>query len=211
MIHSLIAWIQSIIVSWGSLGVFGGSFIEEIIAFIPSAFVQTASGFFLFADTPITLANLLKLFLYVGVPASIGVTLGAIPLFLISKYGGEKMIQKYGKYFGALPDILEKFSYTEEKSSFSLWGIVFSRSLPFLPSVVICVGAGLLKVRMRVYLLGTFLGTLVRATIYGFIGWQLGRAYTVVAEKSGHLENYGLVFLVCIILFFMYRHYFKKK
>jgi len=210
MIHSLIAWIQEIIISWGSLGVFLGSFIEEIIAFIPSAFVQTASGFFLFADTPLTLDYLLKLFLYVGVPASLGVTLGAIPLFLISKHGGEKMIQKYGKYFGALPSILDKFSYKEEKSSFSLWGIIFSRSLPFLPSVVICVGSGLLKVKMRVYLLGTFLGTLVRATIYGFAGWQLGRAYTVVAEKSGHLEKYGLVVLL-ISIFFMCHFYFKKK
>lgn len=65
-----------------------------------------------------------------------------------------------------------------------------------MPSVVITTFSGVVRVPVGTYLLYTFLGTLVRASILGILGWQLGALYHTYAPQIDHLEKVGLVLIL---------------
>ncbi len=60
----------------GPLGVFIGTFLEEIIAPIPSALVIMGSSFLLMQNAPISIVSFQNLFLNIVLPATMGLTLG---------------------------------------------------------------------------------------------------------------------------------------
>ncbi len=211
MISAIILWIESIVVPFGAFGIILGSFIEEIIAIIPSALIQTSYGFLLFEHTPITIQSLFSLLVVVAIPASIGVTIGAIPLYYISYHGGKKAIERYGRYFGISNDTIVALEKKYENSSMDEWAIVLLRMIPILPSVFVCVGAGLLRVPFKVYISATFFGTIVRAFLYGFVGWQLGRVYIRFSEEIAIYEKLGLYIFAFIIVGLLIWWFFVKN
>lgn len=202
MVSYFINLIESIVVPLGIFGVFAGSILEEVVAIIPSALTQMAYGFLLFNSVQLTTASFIHFFLVVGVGASFGVALGSIPWYLIARYGGKELLIRFGKYvFISAKDIEQMENALSQKKSLGSWGIFVGRSMPFIPSIVICGLAGILAVPIRTFIIFTFLGTLVRATIYGFIGWQLGIGYKKYALLFDRYENYVLCFLVIGFIF----------
>jgi len=62
------------------------------------------------------------------------------------------------------------------------------------------------------YVIITFLGTMVRAFILGFIGWQFGSMYQSVADEISYLEEITVaVILIAVILYFIYKKKLKKS
>ncbi|MEX0916872.1 MAG: hypothetical protein WDZ44_02105, partial [Candidatus Spechtbacterales bacterium] len=65
---------------------------------------------------------------------------------------------------------------------------------------------GLLRIDVKKYIIFTFLGTLVRATFLGFIGWQAGSLYTEYSVYIDTLERVGVVAIaIGAVIFFLYR------
>jgi uncharacterized membrane protein YdjX (TVP38/TMEM64 family) len=88
------------------------------------------------------------------------------------------------------------------------------RSLPILPSVVLSVGPGVLRMPLRTYLVGSFIGTIIRASALGFIGALLGSQADSVASLMDKAQNVGLIiFVVTVILgiWFLLRSGRKNK
>ncbi len=211
MIEHIVIFIQSILLPLGGWGVLFGSVIEEIIAIIPSALVQMGGGFFLVSGA-LTAANFTKLFFVVAIPAAIGVTLGAGIIFLIFRHGGKVFIDRYGSWFGVSWDAIKEKSLVFKKHAHEYWFIFFLRIIPMLPSIIVCTYSAVSRISFLRYLIVTFLGTIVRAYILGFLGWQLGVAYQTYAEKISHYENVVFVFLLaCISIYIIYKIATRKS
>lgn len=178
--HGLLSMVTSIIQYAGPLGVFAGSVLEELISFIPSALVQVSAGFFLLQGHPLGLSSFSILFLGIGVPSALGVALGSLPYYAAGRFGGEWFVRRFGRYVGVTESKLEAVrGYFKTKKTDETF-FVIARMIPLIPSVLLTVTAGVLRMRLGSFIVLSIIGTFVRASILGFVGWRLG----VLAEAS---------------------------
>lgn len=206
MIDTLIVWIESIVVPWGMAGVFVGSVLEEIIAPIPSLFMQLTYGFLLYVNTPTTAETVLKFFITMPVAAALGVVVGSLPYFLLSKYVGARFITKFGRFLGLGSDPYAKIQSFLDKQTFDEKFLVFGRLIPMVPSIIIAILPGFFGVSIRNYLVFSFIGAYIRCAALGFIGWQLGRSYIVYVDKIESTKSIWapialFVFLIITLLY----------
>jgi len=56
----------------------------------------------------------------------------------------------------------------------------------------------------------TFLGTLIRAFILGFLGWQFGSLYQTISTEISYLEEISVVVIViALVIYFLWGEYKK--
>lgn len=212
MIAALITWLQSLIVPLGGWGILVGSFLEEVVAPIPSALIQISGGFLLFEGKAITIQNFVSFILNLSIPAAVGVALGSVLVYYFVYTLGDLFITKYGKYFGITITDLEKFDTKLEKKHRDLWLVFVGRMIPGIPGPLVSAFAGIFKIPFHRYFPVSVLGTFIRATFYGFIGWQIGSAYQEYQALFDELEKYMLIVaLVAVTVFVIYRVYKKRK
>lgn len=190
--------IETLIITFGALGVFLSSILEEVVVFIPSTLIQIGAGFLLLSGLPITFLNILKLFTLVVIPASLGVTIGSLVIYCLTYYGGDRAIKRYGKYFFI---DYEKVNKSREKAlnnknTFRFMTIL--RFIPLLPNTAVTVIAGLLKMKLKDYVFSTFLGMFVRVSYLGAIGWLAVRSYEESAMYKSPVSK--ILFLIGIIV-----------
>lgn len=85
-----------------------------------------------------------------------------------------------------------------------LWAIVLLRALPVAPFIVVNLGAGALRVRLRDYVLGTFLGLLPGTILISLFMRQVQQAVRT-ATPSAWLALAGGVLLVAGALWWLNR------
>jgi membrane protein DedA with SNARE-associated domain len=177
--------IEYLITVFGALGVFLASVIEEVVIFIPSTLIQVGAGFLILSDSQLNFVNILKLFGYIVVPASLGVTIGSLVIYFLAYYGGDSAIKSYGKYFLINYDSVNKSREKILKNKNTFFFMTFLRFIPLFPNTVVTVMAGLLKMNLKDYIYSTFLGMFVRVTYLGAVGWLAVKSY----EESGIYKN----------------------
>ena len=202
MIGSLIHFIQIHLLPLGGAGVFVASVIEEIVAPIPSAVIIFASGFLLVSG-PVNMDSMLQLLVKVAIPAALGVTIGSLFAYFVAFFIGKPILVKWGKWFGLSWDDIEKLHQKFSKSSFDELSLFIVRAIPIVPSVVISAFCGLIRFPLRSYLIYSFAGLLVRTTILGFVGWQIGKFYFQYAKVIALFENFILAAIVIAALVFI--------
>jgi membrane protein DedA with SNARE-associated domain len=197
MTEFFIHFIETNLVPLGAVGVLIASLIEEVIAPIPSALVVATAGFFLLDTQQLPLIFFRDLLLIVTIPTALGVAFGSLLVFYIAYASGKPALTKWGKWLGLswndVEKIREKFSHTS-KDEITL---LIARTIPIIPSVAISAFCGLIRMNVFKYILITFVGTLVRAGILGFIGAQAGTLYYIYADSIKRFED--VVFLVVIL------------
>lgn len=211
MIESIIAFIQTFFLPLGAVGVFIASFVEEVVAPIPSALVIFSSGF-LYISGPITWATVFRLMWLVVVPAAAGVTVGSLVIYGVAYYAGKPMLEKWGKWLGLSWSDIERLQEKFSRSSFDEFGLFVARAIPAIPSVAIAAFCGLIRFKVWPFIIYSFLGLLVRVTILGFIGWQVGALYFKYANIVSLFEN--LIFVVIglmVVGFVVWRMLRKPK
>lgn len=215
-LETLITFIQTQIHTYliplGGVGVFFASLIEEIVAPIPSSLVILGSSV-LFLSGPINLEEIIKLFSVVVLPVSLGVTIGSLFVYGIAYFAGKPILVRWGKWLGLSWDSVEKLQQKFADKSFDEWALTIARAVPVIPSVVISTFSGIIRFSLRDYLICTFLGTAIRATALGFVGWQVGDLYTNYARVLITSEKLilGLIVAVLIVsvavrLFFIHKN-----
>jgi membrane protein DedA with SNARE-associated domain len=209
MISHIIFILEKLVLKFGSLGIFIGSFIEEFFAPIPSGIVILTAGYALMGHLPFTAANLLYLYVYAALPIAFGLTLGSLVWYLLAYIYGETFIKKFGKYVFVKWSDIEHARNKYEKRHKSEIGFFILRAVPALPSIVLNLLAGILRVRFFPYVITTFLGTSIRATIIAIVGWQAGEVYRTYADVIDRSEK--AIFLVIIIAIIAYIVHMKRK
>lgn len=211
MFEEIILYLESVLLAYGSLGVFLGSIVEEIIAPIPSTLVIMGTSFIILKGTVISPETVFSLFVNVVLPASVGVTIGSLLIYTLAYYLGKELIDRLGKYLGVSWENIEKAQSKFEESRSDEVVLFIVRALPVVPSIAINVFCGFVRYDLKKFVVITFLGTLVRAFILGFLGWQFGSLYQTISTEISYLEEISVVVIVLsIIIYFLYEKYKKK-
>ncbi len=201
MIESFLIWIEAIVLPYGAWGIFVASVLEEVIVPIPSTLVQMGGGFLLMEGLPVTLEHIGRLFLMVVLPATVGLTIGSLLAFLVGKYVGKPFFLRFGKYIGIAWEDIESITQKMGARGNIFAILLFVRSIPVMPASVASAAAGLLQFGLWSYILATFLGTLIRASVLGFVGWQLGAGYKSIAPYIERFEKIGFVIFILAIAY----------
>lgn len=181
-----------------------GSFIEEVIPPIPSPGVMIIAGSFAVVQQ-YSLSGLIVLVLL----ASIGKTVGAFVLYSITKYAQQYLVQTFGHILNITQGDIEQFAKRFSGGLRDYVSLAVLRSVPIIPSVILSFGSGVIKLPVRVFLVGTFIGTIVRDSFYLFVGVSGASAFQAFVQKTTTIENYltigALILCATLLAYFIYR------
>lgn len=191
LVATIIAWVHAL----GFLGVFYGSLLEEFFYIIPSSIVQRSAGALLLGGTHFSWLLVVKTMLLIGLPAAVGVVIGSLPYYALGYFGGKPAIEKWGRWLGISWQGVEELDRRLAKNWLDDLIFIGLRALPILPSVLLSFGPGVLRLSLRTYLIGSLIGTFIRASVMGFIGALLGSQADSIARVVDKAQNVGLIFL----------------
>lgn len=134
-----------------------------------------------------------------AVLGAFGKTIGAIIVYIISDKAEDVVMTRFGKFFNVTHDDVERFGKKLGKGPRDYFLLTGLRALPIMPSVLLSVGSGLLKVPMRVFIVSTFLGTIVCDGVYLYAGYVGTEALAAFVNLSSHLESYVEVLIVLVL------------
>ena len=206
-LEQLSLWIISIIQAHGSLAVFLGIIIEEVIIPIPSSVVLMSAGFILIDPSLPLFQALWQIFIVIAIPASIAATIGSFFPYAIGYFAGEpllkRLLKRYHRFFGMSWKDLKNYEKKVQKKKSIWYYVILLRASVIAPMSVVSLTVGFLRLSWKKFALATFIGAIPRAMILGFLGWTAGKTYTELAGSVGFLETIALMSLVLIGLFFL--------
>lgn len=167
------------------LFVLGGSFVEEVIAPIPSPFVMTLAGSVAAAQH----YPFWYLFV-VSILAALGKTLGAVLLYWLADKGEDLILSKLGRFIGVTHKEVESVGKRITGEGQRDWAVLMIiRSTPVIASAPVSLICGVLRVRFKVFVITTLLGSIIRDFVYLYVGYTtLDTANSLTQNLSG-LEN----------------------
>lgn len=198
MIQQAIVYIESIISAYGVWGVLAATFIEEVIAPIPSALVPVAAGFFLIAPDALLPEAIMRALFVVALPIAFGVTLGASIVYGIAYTGGKPAIDRFGRWIGLNWESIERMQkrFTGGRSDeLMLAGL---RLLPVIPGVVLSGFCGAIRYPFVPFVSITFVSIYVRGAVLALLGWQAGEFYQEYFEVIDRIEGHLLLAFLAV-------------
>lgn len=188
---------------------FVGSFIEELIAPVPSPVVMTLSGSMAAANN----SPFWYLFV-IAVIAAIGKTLGAIILFIVADKTEDVVVSKFGRYVGITEGQIERIGARFQGTARDYVTLLVIRSTPIIPSAPISLLCGLIGLPRKLFVISTFFGTIVRDFIYLYIGYTgLGAAEEIIEGIEGASSIITIILGligVGVFAYIVYRKYFSS-
>lgn len=187
--------------------VFIASFVEEIVAPIPSPTVMLVAG----SLAQVQDRALFALVFLVAVGA-VGKTLGALCVYAISSKAEDVVLQKFGKFFGVTEADVVRLRGMLGNGVRDYVLLTVLRALPIMPSVLLSVGSGVLKVPIPLFIFSTFFGTLFRDGVYLYVGYVGTEVLTHFVQTSTHIETL-IEYIVgaLVVVFVVYFIYRKRK
>jgi len=145
---------------------FFGTILEEVLAPIPSPFVMGITGGIAQAQN--------KTFAYLIIIAIIGAfsrVIGASFLYAIADKAEDLVITKLGKFVGISHKEVESLGAKFSGNTKDYLTLTILRSIPVLSSSPISVICGLIKLNLKVFIIGTFIGSIFRNLFFLYIGY----------------------------------------
>jgi membrane protein DedA with SNARE-associated domain len=160
---------------------FVASFLEELIAPIPSPFVMTIAGSMAAAQgAPIWYLIIIAMI------AALGKTIAAVIWYVIADKAEDVVLSKVGRYVGLTHKQVEHFGarFSGRKRDYITLFII--RATPIIPSAPISILAGFLALPKKMFIITTYFGTIVRDFVYLYIGFSgIEAANTFVEGVEG--------------------------
>jgi membrane protein DedA with SNARE-associated domain len=148
-----------------------GAIAEEIIAIIPSPFVPLTAG-----SLAISQNKTVYFVLFLALIGALAKTFSTSVVFWIADKLEDLITHgKLGKFLGLEANEIERYGKIFSKTKSNTLILFILRALPFVPTLPVTVVAGLIKVKFKIFALGTFLGMVVRNAFYllgAFYGLQ---------------------------------------
>lgn len=185
---------------------FIGSFIEEVLAPIPSPIIMTATGSIAAAQEK-AMAYLLIL----SIIGSVGKTLGAVLVYFIADKAEDILVGKLGRFIGVSHAEIEQLGKRFKGTWKDVILLTFLRALPIMSSAVVSVCSGVVKIRMRIYLVATFLGTIIRDFFYLYVGYTGIEALHNLVEGFDSIESIIQAFIALLIVVLIGWIYWKRR
>lgn len=201
--QSLIAWAKDVPLE---LFTFAGSFIEEVLAPIPSPIVMTVTG-----SIASTQDKAMWYLLVLSLIGAAGKTLGAVLVYMVSDKAETILVGRFGKFIGVTHTEVETLGKRLNGGWKDLWLLLFLRALPIMSSAVVSVCCGFVKIPMRVYLVSTFFGTIVRDFFYLYVGFSGIAALHNLVDGFDSIESIIQAVIAVLIVVVIAWIYWKRK
>ena len=175
------------------------AFIENVFPPSPSD-VVVVIGASLIAST--TMGYMPVLFI-----TSFGSSLGFLLMYLVGKYGGEKLILR-----GKLSFITEE-SLSKTDIWFNKWGYKLILANRFMPGTrsVISFFAGVYELEVLKTFILASISAFVWNAIIIYLGMAVGNNVEIIDYYLSTYSLLGTVLTIIIILLFVIRYFYKKK
>ncbi len=181
-------WIADLIDAFGALGVALLMALENLFPPIPSELILPFAGF---------LVGRGELgFLPALVASTAGSLFGALILYALGRWGGRKLILRYGRFLRVKEADLDRAEGWFDK--YDEWVVLFGRMVPGVRSVV-SIPAGMLRTPFLRFVLLTTAGSAAWNTLLLGAGWYLGENWQQIEGFVGSVSNFVLV-LVAVAL-----------
>ncbi len=211
MVHQLILQVTPLVEQYGALGVFVLSLVEETIAPIPSSLALLATGFFLLQSYDTVGQFLSHAIFRLLLPATLGLTIGQLFVYSLALVGGEPLVRRWGSRLGVSWIRVEQFTVRFSRGRTDELIVFGLRALPVVPNFLVSAVCGLIRYPLKSFLVTSFLGNLVRALLMGFVGWSVGGAYIVYADRLSTIGNVVVGLFSIGIGFLLLRHLRKRR
>lgn len=184
---------------------FLGTFIEEIIAPIPSPLVMTLAGSL--AASGGSAGSYLAILAILG---SLGKTLASLLLYIVADKGEDIVLHKFGKFFGVSHKQVEEIGNKLNKGWRDDILIIILRAIPVIPSAPVSIICGLIKLNKRTYITSTFIGTTLRNLFYLGLGYTGVNATESIILEMENFEMIGYAILALVVFATTGYLYFQK-
>lgn len=175
--------------------IFVGSFIEELIAPIPSPIVMTLAGTLAEAQQrPLAFLFVLSLI------GAVGKLIGSYLLYIFADKLEDVVLNKFGKFFGISHKEVERLGKHFNGGLRDDIIIFLARAIPVVPTAPVSLVCGFIKVKLRTYLISSFLGTLFRNFFYLYLGYAGFASYEKILESFDSIETVVTVTLLLVLI-----------
>lgn len=175
---------------FGPIGLFFAMIIQAIISPIPSELVLfTAGASFSFFNAVLF--------------GGLGEMAGAIVSFWISAKYGRRIVEKLiGK---------EQLEFSDAWfNKYGAMAVLIGRLMPFIPFDAVSYGAGLTKMKMKKFMLATFVGLIPRTLFYVFLGWASARQVETLGFERV-FSAMAILAVLFIVLLIAGQKYISKR
>jgi len=177
--------VVNVLGEFGYWGIAFGMAIESACIPLPSEIVLPFGGF-LAATGRIT-------FLEAVMAGQLGGLFGSIVAYVVGKYGGRTLVERYGKYVLISRkelDVADRWFATKGEAT-----VFFGRLLPGIRTFI-SLPAGISGMPFGRFLFYSFLGMLPWSYLFTWLGFRLGNNYTLVRE---YLHRFDLVIIAVLL------------
>jgi membrane protein DedA with SNARE-associated domain len=184
-----------------------GSFIEEVIAPVPALAVMLLAGSAAALQdlSPIDLISLALI-------AALSKTLGSIIVYSISDKGGQFVLGKFGWLFRVSVAEVQAFGKKLKGDQRDYVLLITLRTLPIVPSSLVSIGCGLLQIPLRLFLISTFLGTIIRDGLFLYVGYSGIALFESLATQTATIESFlQTAFIIVVAMAFGYIYYKRRQ
>ncbi|MBS3107428.1 DedA family protein [Candidatus Woesearchaeota archaeon] len=179
----------------GYFGVFVLMTMESMIFPIPSELVMPFAGF-------LAATGEMNLYLVI-VFSSLGSIFGSWLSYCLGRYGGNRFILKYGKYFFLdETDLMKTEKWFKEKGEKT---VLISRFIPVVRHLI-SIPAGIGKMDLKKFFLYTLIGATAWNAFLAYLGFLLGKNWALVRAYSEYFSIIIVALLLIAGSYFIYRH-----
>lgn len=211
MLSSLLASLESFIISNGTWAVFLGCILEQIIVPIPASLIVISTSILTLKGVPISPNSLGILLIKIAIPASLGTTIGSLFYYYLAYKLEKPFIERTGKYLGVSMEDVAGVEKRFKDSRFDDLSIFLARCVPIIPSIAINLFCGLIRYDLKKYLLTTFFGSLVQIFAWGLLAWLFGNIYRSLEGEISMLGNIVTLVIIVLVLYYLIKKRREKK
>ena len=192
---------------YGYLGILFLITIENVFPPIPSEVILTLGGF-MTSKYGINM-SLIGVVMY----STFGSMLGAIILYYVGYIFNKDRLLKIVRSKVGRVLCLKESDIVKSDSSFNKNGdltVLYCRFIPIVRSLI-SIPAGVNKMKLSIFLLYTFVGSLIWNTVLVSLGKLVGENYMVVAGVFSKYSKVILILLICLIVYKIIKKIRKDK
>lgn len=184
---------------------FFGALAEEVVAPIPSMLVMTTAGFFASVE-----GRTVFFVVWLVILGNIGKLIGSFIYYTLGDKLEDVVVGRFGRYFGLNHTDVERIG---QRFNGSPWRdgalLFFLRVIPFVPTILVSIAAGVVRIRTRVFLVASYAGNFCKDLFYAFTGYYGVRALRASFADIERIRfGVGVLLsgLMLAILVFLYIH-----
>lgn len=209
VIGEMTAWIMGLMKTHGAATVFIGVIIESVIVPIPSPLIIMGAGAILIDPGLSWAAAFPPIVLKIVLPGAVASTLGAYFAYGIAYWGGKPVIDRFSRFLGFTWDQVKGMEgrIAVERMGLMIFGL---RALPIVPLSLISAAAGVLRLPVQGFTLWTFLGSIPRCLLLGYLGYLTRDTYEGLAKNLNRVESLisaGIVLGAFFVIFWLRARY----